>query len=433
MTPDRSPTSVTWLACLAALAACSDNAPAAQSSSASTLYANLQAEDASVPGESHAEQPLDGVLPAPVMKALSTERIGQLTDVPQNDIRRLGMSGTDLGISFRRADKLHFLFGDSLLPGWKTNLLVALSPDMNLDSVASSSLVRQRDEIPKLDWAKRSNGKFQPFVLKSPDPKKPIPALKEMSVPVEGINLDNDVTYLFFHVVPNGGDLATRVQQASSVIAHTTQTGDDFVNLQVDQVRQNSKFRSLSIVRTGGSIWIFGTEVYRNSPVYLALATPETLGNRDLWKFYKSLDLSDGHMVEAENEASAGVLVNERCVGELSVRKHPTRDLFFMTYNCTAEDGTQSILLRTANHPAGPWSEAVPIFRAPEADFLVHRTDPEGGPDDQRGTDGDLYGPYMVPEWFNDTTDGKIEIVYTLSSWLPYQVHLMRTQLEPVN
>ena len=37
---------------------------------------------------------------------------------------------------------------------------------------------------------------------------------------------------------------------------------------------------------------------------------------------------------------------------------------------------------------------------------------------------GDGYGPYLVPQWFTDDS-----IVYTLSTWVPYQVHLMRTKL----
>lgn len=34
------------------------------------------------------------------------------------------------------------------------------------------------------------------------------------------------------------------------------------------------------------------------------------------------------------------------------------------------------------------------------------------------------YGPYLVPQWFTDDS-----IMYTLSTWVPYQVHLMRTKL----
>jgi hypothetical protein len=42
---------------------------------------------------------------------------------------------------------------------------------------------------------------------------------------------------------------------------------------------------------------------------------------------------------------------------------------------------------------------------------------------------GGEYGPYLVPEWFSTTPDGGFSIVYTLSTWAPYQAHLMRTIL----
>jgi hypothetical protein len=35
----------------------------------------------------------------------------------------------------------------------------------------------------------------------------------------------------------------------------------------------------------------------------------------------------------------------------------------------------------------------------------------------------------LIPDWFTDEPDGSHAIVYTLSSWNPYQVHLMKTTL----
>jgi hypothetical protein len=44
---------------------------------------------------------------------------------------------------------------------------------------------------------------------------------------------------------------------------------------------------------------------------------------------------------------------------------------------------------------------------------------------------GGSYGPYLVPKWFKSPAPNMYEIVYTLSSWNPYQAHLMRTVLTP--
>jgi hypothetical protein len=42
---------------------------------------------------------------------------------------------------------------------------------------------------------------------------------------------------------------------------------------------------------------------------------------------------------------------------------------------------------------------------------------------------GGEYGPYLVPSWSSEPSPGVHAIVYTLSSWNPYQVHLMRAVL----
>src|SRR5207249_9778288 len=47
----------------------------------------------------------------------------------------------------------------------------------------------------------------------------------------------------------------------------------------------------------------------------------------------------------------------------------------------------------------------------------------------REGEWGGEYGPYLIPQWFRDPAPGVHEIVYTLSSWNPYAVHLMRTVL----
>jgi hypothetical protein len=47
----------------------------------------------------------------------------------------------------------------------------------------------------------------------------------------------------------------------------------------------------------------------------------------------------------------------------------------------------------------------------------------------RRGDWGGEYGPYLVPRWFDHYEQGEFGIVYTLSSWNPYQSHLIRSLL----
>jgi hypothetical protein len=158
-------------------------------------------------------------------------------------------------------------------------------------------------------------------------------------------------------------------------------------------------------------------------------------------------------------------------VGEFSVRKHPQLG-YLMLYNCGAESGVpRGIHLRRADQPWGPWEPAINIFD-PGPDhgygYFIHRKfgdfiDPNGtlvpGPHFDDGLAepgkhhnqnpkctpgnpsccngygwreecmGGEYGAYLVPEWFSTTPDGGFSIVYTLSTWAPYQTHLMRTIL----
>lgn len=354
---------------------------------------------------------------------VSTERIGQITGTPPNDYRGLNMSGTDLGISFPIGDELFFLFGDTLIPGWKPREIA----ELNLDSIASTSSTRD-DAIPALRWITKPDGTFQPFEL--PD----TPPLRQFSVPVEGIQIDNRV-YLFFHVTPEtvNGSAAElpRLEKAESVLAHVDADANgsyDFSQLVKDETIAGDNFRSVSVVRDGDKIFVYGAATYRRSPVWLARATIETLQHRSEWQYFSAYDpaLEDG----IDTTGTINPVVQDNCVGELSVRKHPTREVYFMTYNCG-----DVIRLRFARHPAGPWSDAEDILsnaevRASDDNFLGDNSnifDPRVLTNDEPIGSGALYGPYMVPEWFTDREDGTIELVYTLSSFVPYEVHLMRT------
>lgn len=111
--------------------------------------------------------------------------------------------------------------------------------------------------------------------------------------------------------------------------------------------------------------------------------------------------------------------------------------LWLMTYNA---DSPRGITLRTAPSPGGPWSEPTVIFDPTRAadlgyEHFLHRKESDAGADDglsDRGRNeewGGEYGPYLVPSWFSLPKAGLVAITYTLSSWNPYQVHVMRTWL----
>ncbi len=355
---------------------------------------------------------LKGAPRSPQLRKVYTEHLGRLTDTATNPIRNVGLAGTDLGVSFERDGQLVFLFGDSWLTGtdrtrWDDDSVAFASPRLPEDG-----------SLPKLTWWSDGAGKFRTL-------KAPGVALKGMNVPVEGVAVDAR-TYVFFST----GWSSSTQRHTHSVLAHTT--GTDFAALVTDHVVPSDKFINVSSVRVGNELFLYGSGAYRASAVYLARVGVTSLADRNSWRYLSGF--SNGQPVFSAGEGSAIPVVNVTCVGELSVRKHPVLDLLLMAYNCGSPRG---INLHQAARPEGPWSAATVIFD-PGADadhgyeHFIHASRAAIGRDDglsepDRDTEwGGEYGPYLVPQWFS-SSGGVHSIVYLLSSWNPYQVHLVRT------
>ncbi len=102
------------------------------------------------------------------------------------------------------------------------------------------------------------------------------------------------------------------------------------------------------------------------------------------------------------------------CVGELGVEYDPAIADWVMLYNCSdrAPGHPPGIWMRTAPQPWGPWSEPQTI-------------DTGNGP----------YAPYLVPGWITGTAAtatarATSTFYYTVSSFKPYGVSIMRTTVE---
>jgi hypothetical protein len=352
--------------------------------------------------------------PAPTTPArfrkVVTEHLGQWTARLPNRIDALGFSGTDLGISFPHRGELWFLFGDSQSVF-----------DYCSDSIARTSLGPLPERgLPALDWLTRPNGLFQPIAVPGVD-------LGFMNVAVEGLSIDDETAYLF--LATQWSDDTGR--HRGSAVAHSP--GGDLETWTLDHAIETYKFVNVSAVRDGPYVYIWGSGDFRKSDVYLARVPVESVADRTRWEYFRTW--SHGAPTFGPGEASARAVVSAGCVGELSARRHPRLGVFMLAYNCEAPRG---VFLRTADHPAGPYSEPVLLFEpwrdkgyehfmhiAPE---LIGHDDGLGDPGRESGSGGE-YGPYLVPEWFSEELDGSLNIVYTLSSWNPYQVHVMRTTL----
>jgi hypothetical protein len=336
-----------------------------------------------------------------------TEYLGRLTGTNQSPLPS-GMDGTDLGASFVRDGKLTFVFGDTLS---QVNAL------KDVDTFAFADPVFPKSGIPSLAWGTTGT---------SPTPLRlPGVALGTYEVPVDGFAL-GDTTYLFF---ATKFDIATN-RYGSSTLAKANKLSLD--SLEVVHEVASLHFVNVSVLVEGNDAFVYGAgKEYRESAIYLAKVPLAQIGDRSAWRY------RDATGAWVANEAAAApVLPNApSCVGELSVKKDPSHPLWVMTYGCGAEP--RGVQLHVAASPEGPWSKAMRVFGPDDGyEKVMHAKESVVGHDDGLAPPGNEddwggeYGPYLVPSWFVQEGDA-IGITYTLSSWVPYQVHLVRTWLVP--
>ena len=349
----------------------------------------------------------------PPFRWLVTEHVGQWTARGSNHVEPLGFTGTDLGVSFAHQGELWFLFGDSQ----------SVFDDCR-DSLASSPLAPLPvDALPELTWTKRPNGLFEPL-------QAPGLELGCMNVPVEGVSL-GDRAYVFFAA----GWSEELQRHSSSALTHTSAPGAE--PLQLDHLVESAKFINVSAVVEGEYVYIWGSGEFRKSDVYLARVHSTALADRAAWEYFRGWSPLGAQF--GPDEASATPLVSAGCVGELSARKHPQLGLYMLAYNCEKPRG---VFLRTATNPAGPYSAPIQLFepwRDEGYEHFIHgapfftagRDDGLSDPGREAESGGE-YGAYLVPQWFSEEGPGLHSVVYTLSSWNPYQVHVMRTLLADV-
>lgn len=336
----------------------------------------------------------------PQWRWLATEHLGCLT--PRAELAAVGLAGTDLGVSFPCGDRLMFLFGDS----WTLD-----QKERDADAAAWLPLSPPAsDAPPPLRWFTRKGGRF---AIVAPAGTQ----LGGMNVPVEGITI-GDRTFVFF----DDGWHAGKGRHSHSICA--VAKGKDLEQLELRHRAATGKFVNVSIASEGDTLWIFGTGHYRKSSVFLARVAAAELDNRDAWRYWPDF---------GPDEAAARPIVHSDCIGELSVRRLPGSPLWWMTCNAALPRG---IHLRTAAAPTGPWSDPIVVFD-PSRDrgygHTMHQKFSSVGYDDglsEPGRDEEWageYGPYLVPEWCSSPSPGVMQLVYTLSTWNPYAVRLLRS------
>jgi hypothetical protein len=343
----------------------------------------------------------------------TTQRVCQLTgDVDRasggptlsQTGKRFGVVATDLGSTFEHKGKLYFLFGDTWgRPGDRDVLAWTDGTD---------------PEKITLQFHRAKDGKWLPLT---------VPGLRQgaFEVPSGGVSLGG-----VLYVVCTTDHSAKKVM-GRSVLARSRDDGRTFEPL---YELSRDRFINVSLWSAGGWLYVYGSGAYRKSSVSLARVKPADLGDRRALRYFEGLDKA-GRPRWSAREADAAPLFRHDVVGEFSVAYLKPVRRYVMLYNSAEPRG---IVMRSAAAPWGPWSDGTVIFE-PWRDrgyghFLHISAKFKGKQDrlsDPKREDewGGEYGPYLMARYTRGSAE-RCRIYYTLSTWNPYQVVVMRSELQ---
>jgi hypothetical protein len=274
-------------------------------------------------------------------------------------------------------------------------------------------------------------------------PRAPGLSTQAFEVPTGGFSAGGRM-YVFYTTdatrVPNKGVVMSR-----SVLLRSDDDGRSFQNLYTVS-RDKIIYVTPCIVNNadwpglpdragrGLLLWSAGTQYRRGDPYlsYLPLARVE---DRAALRCFAGLNAKTARPEWSEREADAAPLFRHPCVGESCVTWNPFLRQWLMLYNCDDPPGPRGINFRVSDTPWGPWSPSAVLFH-PESDGgygrFLHRAGSNRDALHDPGREnewGGEYGPYVV-ERFTKGAPGRTTIYYTLSTWNPYNVVLMKSALE---
>ena len=352
----------------------------------------------------------------------SSRKICQLTgdfdrereEFTLNKTLHVGILGTDLGSSFVHDGRTYFLFGDTITPYL-----------FGADSIAFTTDTNPEDCL-KLQFVTSAFGLFLP-------PSAPGVSQGSFEVPTGGFSAHGNM-YIIYTT-----DSSFFKAMGRSVLLRSNDNAKNFsylYDLSVNKfinvapvVVENAGIPGLP-EQAGKGVLLWGSGAYRKSDPYLAFLPLESLEDPHALRYYAGTD-KNGSPLWSNLESEAVPLFEQACIGELSVAWNPFIRKWLLLYNCK-----RGITFRVADSPWGPWSPPRVLFNAwrdegychfIHASWLSRWCDTVN--DFGRGfTSGGMYGPYMLPGFFTGD-DKKTTIYYTMSTWNPYQVVLMKSTL----
>jgi hypothetical protein len=314
--------------------------------------------------------------------------------------KRFGVNATDLGSSFEHKGRLYFLFGDTWgrRGAW--------------DAVAWTKSTDPEKIV--LDFHRAKDGKWLP-------PTVPGISQGAFEIPSGGISIANTI-----YVVFTTDHTAEKVM-GRSVLANSRDDGRTFRML---YELSRDKFINVSFWSADGWLYIYGSGEYRKSSVCLARVRLE---EQSKLQYFTGVD-EKSEPRWSPTEVNAAPLFQHDVVGEFSVAYLEPVKRYVMLYNSGEPRG---ITMRSAKAVWGPWSEGMVIFepwRDKGYGHFMHisakfkeKSDTLSDPNRVDEWGGE-YGPYVMSR-FTTGANGQCRIYFTMSTWNPYQVVVMRSDL----
>lgn len=300
--------------------------------------------------------------------------------------------GTDLGSMFEHNGLIYFAFGDTFGPRnagttgaggalWRSNVLAYTS-----DRDASDGILFDGFIVDSTGTAKQ--------VIYSPHSGGEV-----TKIPTGGISANGNI-YLYFMSVRRWGDHGQWFANFGG-IARSEDDGQSFQILEEPRWPGDSNFIQVSVAPVGEYLYLWSIPAGRYGGVQLMRVRPEQIEELAAYEYFAGSGVTGERWV---NDMEDAVTIVEPSVGELSVIYNEYLERWIMTY---LNEESRAIEIREAVNPWGPWSAPLELVSG--------------------GRYPALYGAYMHPEYVED--DGRV-IYFNMSQWGPYNVFLMRAELE---
>jgi hypothetical protein len=395
--------------------------------------------------------------PAPVLRYEpgSTTRIEQLIgDVDRQTHRptlsltetRFGVEGTDLGSSFEHDGRVYFLFGDTLGSAGRALDSIGVTDARDPEAGARVDFLTAPSARPRRAGRAGRRGRAavvppgeQTYLTVQP----PGISMGAFEVPVAGLDLDGRT-----YVVVSTNHTEDRMSERSVLTRFTMPDG--FQALRTISQLPQGHFVKMSLHAGAGDtgalshdgpfVFMWGTGRYRQSDAYFAAVPASHFEDGDGTRYFAGTDAT-GTPVWSTHESDAQPVVRNGTMGDVSVTWCGALGLWLMTYD-SRPPAPQGIELTFAPAPWGPWSAPQVIFNAArDGAYGTFIHDPRRQPSDglggpvigqgrgnPEGVRGGAYAPYVIERWTR-VANGELTLYYTLSTWNPYVVVLMRSRL----